>query len=238
MGFRNCLEKNEQGVLNAKEYQVILADPPWRYNFSATKCRRIENKYPTMDLEAIKNIRITTDNNAVLFLWATAPKLLEALAVMDAWGFKYKTHCVWDKEIIGMGYWFRGQHELLLVGTKGKLPPPEAAKRIGSVIRSRRTKHSKKPDIIQALISGWYPNTKKIELFARQQYPGWICWGNEVGKFDPKIKDVKVIDSKNTVKSKNIKKDNQSSNDVSRVKLSSSTSKNKEHRATKRGRAL
>lgn len=55
-----------------------------------------------------------SEDNAVLYLWATAPKLLEALEVMRAWGFKYKTQAVWDKSWVGMGYWFRGQHEILL----------------------------------------------------------------------------------------------------------------------------
>jgi len=74
----------------------------------------------------------------VLYLWATAPKLLEAIEVMKAWNFSYKTHAIWDKEKIGMGYWFRGQHELLLVGTKGHFSPPAASLRIPSVIREAR----------------------------------------------------------------------------------------------------
>ena len=94
------------------KYDVLLADPPWRYKFTKTKSRAIENQYHTMALENIKRLQVPSEDNAVLFLWATAPKLLEALDVMSAWGFEYKTCAVWDKAQIGMGFWFRGQHEL------------------------------------------------------------------------------------------------------------------------------
>lgn len=108
-------------------YQVIYADPPWRYDFSKSNSREIENQYPTMTVEEICALDVPSSTNSVLYLWATAPKLREALQVMDAWGFEYKSQMVWDKEILGMGYWFRGQHEILLVGTKGKFSPPPAA---------------------------------------------------------------------------------------------------------------
>src|SRR3990167_4109901 len=112
-----------------KKYQVIYADPPWKYDHTTSNTRRIENHYPTMSLEAIKSLDVPSDEDAVLYLWATAPKLQESLEVMKAWGFTYRSHMVWDKEIIGMGYWFRGQHELLLVGVKGSFSPPPSRMR-------------------------------------------------------------------------------------------------------------
>jgi len=87
-----------------KKYQVIYADCPWRYNFCKDNSDKIERHYPTMDLEEIKSLNIPADKNAVLFLWATAPKLLEALYVMRAWGFKYKTQAIWDKKWIGRSF--------------------------------------------------------------------------------------------------------------------------------------
>lgn len=161
-------------------YSVIYADPPWRYDFSKSDSREIENQYPTMTVEEICALKIPANENAVLYLWATAPKLLEALAVIKAWGFVYKTNAIWDKEIVGMGYWFRGQHELLLVGTKGKFSPPEQSLRISSVIKERRSKHSKKPSAVRDFIMAWFPDASKVELFARQATPGWDTWGNEV----------------------------------------------------------
>jgi len=165
-------------------FDIIYADPPWKYDFSETASREIEKNYPTMDLDKLKDKlkedKFKVADNAVLFMWATAPKLREALELMDAWGFEYKTHAIWDKQKIGMGYWFRGQHELLIVGVKGEFSPPEQEDRVSSVISIKRTKHSKKPDEIRDLISKWYPMHNKIELFAREKHEGWDVWGNEV----------------------------------------------------------
>ena len=79
-----------------------------------------------------------------------------------------------------MGYWFRGQHELLIVAKKGKFSPPESSKRISSVMKERRGKHSKKPDFIRDLIKEWYPNVARLEMFCREGKQGWHTWGNEV----------------------------------------------------------
>lgn len=168
-----------------KKYSIILADPPWKYDFSKDNSDKIETHYPPMSLSEICKLNIPSDDNAVLYLWATAPKLLEALAVMKAWGFTYKTNAVWDKGWIGMGYWFRGQHELLLVGTKGKFSPPKQEDRISSVLRVKKAGHSDKPDHIKIMIEKWYPDVKKLELFARNHTPlienkQWDVWGNEV----------------------------------------------------------
>jgi N6-adenosine-specific RNA methylase IME4 len=158
---------------------VILADPPWQYDFSLTVNREIENHYPTMTLEEIKAVKVPAAKDAVLFLWVTAPKLVEGLEVMSAWGFEYRTCAAWDKEVIGMGYWFRNQHELLLVGTRGNPPVPAPENRFPSVIRVRREDHSKKPDIVYEMIEKMLPEGKYLELFARQQRTGWTAWGNE-----------------------------------------------------------
>lgn len=161
------------------EYDVILADPPWNYNFSQSKSREIENQYPTMDVEEIKEKDIPSSEDSVLFLWATAPKLEEALEVMDAWGFDYVTNAVWDKEKMGMGYWFRNRHELILVGKKGNHSPPSEDERIESVIREERKEHSKKPKIHEFL-EKWWPDSNYLELFGREKREGWVVWGDEV----------------------------------------------------------
>ena len=168
-----------------KKYQVIYTDPAWKYDFAETDSRKIENQYPTMELEEIKNLPINeiADTNCVLYLWATAPKLIEALEVIKAWGFEYKTHAIWDKGVIGMGYWFRGQHELLIVATKGTVSPPMQNIRKSSVLKYNRNAHSKKPDAVRQLISLWFPKENKVELFARQRFQGWDVWGNEAPNF-------------------------------------------------------
>jgi N6-adenosine-specific RNA methylase IME4 len=163
------------------EYDVIYADPPWRYDFSETTSRDIENQYPTMAIDDIKAMKVPSASNAVLLLWATAPKLREALDVMSAWGFEYKTCAVWDKVKIGMGYWFRGQHEMLLVGTKGQYSPPPPELRISSVYTEARREHSEKPKHYYDMIETMFPGRSYLELFARKRNNDkWEVWGNQI----------------------------------------------------------
>jgi N6-adenosine-specific RNA methylase IME4 len=163
------------------KYEVIYTDPPWKYDFAESSNREIENHYPTMNLEDMKNIEIPCEDNSVLLMWATAPKLLEAIDLIKSWGFTYKTQMIWDKQVIGMGYWCRGQHEILLIATKGKFSPPETENRVSSIYSEKRGKHSKKPDYYYSLIEKMFPNMSYLELFARQKYNDkWQVWGNEV----------------------------------------------------------
>jgi len=183
---------NANKLPDEKSYTVILADCPWRYDFAETDNRKIENQYPTMDVDELKKFKVEFANgkkkaiddiaarDSVLFFWATAPKLREALTVLEAWGFEYKTHAIWDKEKIGMGYWFRGQHELLLVGTKGKMPAPGDYARVSSIIRAPRSKHSEKPEEVYQLIEKMYPKAARVEIFARNDREGWDSLGNQL----------------------------------------------------------
>ena len=164
----------------ATGYQVIYADPPWRYGFSKSNSRAIEAKYPTMTTAEICALSVPSATDSVLYLWAVAPKIGEALEVMKAWGFEYKSCAVWDKELPGMGYWFRGQHELLMVGVRGKVSPPLPSLRVSSVMRYRRGRHSAKPPQIRQMIDDWFPSKTKLEMFAREKPEGWHVFGNEV----------------------------------------------------------
>ncbi len=167
----------------AQKYpSLVLADPPWKYEFAETDSRQIENQYPSATVEDIIDHRPETQNDCVLLLWATVAKLEEALEVMRGWGFTYKTHAVWDKQKIGMGYWFRGQHELLLVGTKGKISPPEAEHRVSSIFSEERGKHSEKPQCIYEWIENAFPTLKKLEMYCRNPREGWLAWGNETNE--------------------------------------------------------
>jgi N6-adenosine-specific RNA methylase IME4 len=175
------------GELMGYDYQVILADPPWRYSHSRSKSRRVEQHYPTLTTEEICMIPVDewAAPCSVLYLWATAPKLPDALKVMQTWGFGYTTHGIWDKRRtprdVGSGYWFRGQHELLLVGTRGGYGPPAQELRVGSIIGSPRRKHSEKPTRVHELIEQWWPDARRLELFARAEREGWDVWGDELG---------------------------------------------------------
>lgn len=160
-------------------YGIIYADPPWRYD-NATPNRRIENHYPTMSDEEICALKVPAAKDAILYLWAVAPRVEIGLRVMNAWGFGYKTQAVWDKVKVGMGYWFRGQHEILMVGTRGDVSPPPQALRISSVIRTPRGRHSSKPDYVRDKIAEWYPDVPKLEMFSRLKRPGWEAFGNQI----------------------------------------------------------
>jgi len=173
-------------------FPVLLADPPWRYDFALdSDTRAIENQYPTMTTEDIAALEVPAADDAVLFLWVTSPKLPEGLDVLAGWGFQYVTSAVWVKDRIGMGYYFRQQHELLLVATKGDLPPPAQSDRPPSVVTAARGEHSAKPEEVYTLIEGMYPDylaaglanpggEMLCELFQRQPRKGWAGWGNEV----------------------------------------------------------
>ena len=178
-------ERDEQlksvvSIDETEEYNVILVDPPWQYDFSGTKNRDIENHYPTMTMDELKEMSLPAMEDSVMFMWATAPKLEEAIELLKVWGFAYKTCAVWDKEKIGMGYWFRGQHELLLVGVRGQVSPPAPENRLSSVIREKRTEHSKKPVCVYDMIEKMLPGGLYLEMFARNTRDGWGSWGNQI----------------------------------------------------------
>jgi N6-adenosine-specific RNA methylase IME4/stage V sporulation protein SpoVS len=166
-----------------RRYPVIYADPPWRYEHAESESRAIENQYPTMSHEELCELPVgdLATNDAIIFLWATAPKLAESLALLDAWGFNYRTCAVWDKQHIGMGYYFRVQHELLLIATRGEIPAPAPADRPPSVISSPRAAHSRKPAEFRDIIERFYPGLPRIELFCREAPEGWDTWGNQSG---------------------------------------------------------
>ena len=161
-------------------YSVIYADPPWRFGVRSDVTGReksAENHYPTMETTEISGLLAelggVAARDAVLFLWATNPMLREGLAVMQAWGFTYKHHWIWDKEVAGTGYWGRDRHELLLIGTRGEAAAPLPGSQPETVYRERKTRHSAKPDFYAETIERLYPRIAKVELFARAARPGW-----------------------------------------------------------------
>ncbi|MFW9973015.1 MAG: MT-A70 family methyltransferase [Candidatus Odinarchaeota archaeon] len=179
----NEIEKEKKPKPKTPEgkFGLIYADPPWQYNFTSSPTRTIEKEYSTMTLKEICNLKIPSTKDCILFLWCPAPKLYpEGLTVIKEWGFTYKTCMVWIKDKIGMGYYGRNRHELLLIATKGNPGIPIPKNRPDSVIEAPRTEHSKKPEIVYELIEKMYPNKEKIELFARNERKNWKSWGNEI----------------------------------------------------------
>lgn len=170
-----------------KKYSIIYADPPWRYERNGVQ-GAAEKIYPTMTEEEISNLPVEdiADENAVLFLWATFPKLREALHTINAWGFKYKTVAfVWLKLnrkgkgwFYGLGFWTRGNAEICLLATKGH--PKRKSNRVHQFIISPLRGHSQKPDETRSKILALVGDLPRIELFAREKADGWDAWGNEI----------------------------------------------------------
>ncbi|WP_395019814.1 MT-A70 family methyltransferase [Dongia sp.] len=178
-----------------EKYQVIYADPPWEYrqSGSATSSRGMAKQhYPTMTTEAICRLpvaQLKTDD-AVCFMWATFPNIAEALKVLQAWGFEYKTAAfVWVKTnprsgspFWGMGAYTRANAEVCLLGispnTKAKTQVQSKA--VHQIIHSPIERHSKKPDEVRRRIEQLLGDVPRLELFAREKAKGWDAWGNEV----------------------------------------------------------
>lgn len=159
-------------------FDVVLADPPWQYYLPLRGAP--DAHYPTMTQEDIVELELPVADDSILFIWATNPQLENALDVVREWGFAYKTNLVWVKDKIGTGYYVRGKHELLLIATKGKIPPPIEENRFPSVLYAPREEHSAKPDEVYHYIEVMYPNRRYLELFARNPREKWTSWGLEI----------------------------------------------------------
>ena len=168
-------------------FKTVMMDPPW-YEKGGGKIKRGADKhYPLLKTpDIIKTIYQCEHWNQVsdvahLYMWVTNNFLVDGLQVMQALGFRYVTNFVWVKDKQGLGQYFRGQHELCLLGTRGvgaaKLRTDN--KSLASVLSAPRTKHSKKPpssyELIEQRSIGPY-----LEIFGRVQRDGWTVWGNEV----------------------------------------------------------
>lgn len=186
------------GLGHGHRYQIIYADPPWTYENKKTGgsgTSGAATKYSTLSLEEIKNLPVKgiADKDAVLFMWAVVPLLPEALQVIEAWGFKYKTMITWRKIMsLGMGYWFRGQTEHLLFATKGKVKAFRCQR--ANFYECKAGEHSAKPEYFRRLIDEATKQMElrnKIELFARgdrvnknlfneNKFDGWDTLGNQI----------------------------------------------------------
>jgi len=173
-------QQEEIRLANEPErFSVILADPAWEYDFSKSDSRQIENQYLPSTMEDMKRLRVPASEDSIIFMWATSPKLREALELMQAWGFEYKTCMVWVKDKIGMGYYARQKHELLLIGGKGRLELADPSIRPESVFFAPRNEHSAKPQEVYQIIETMYPTYNKLEMFAREEREGWESWGDQ-----------------------------------------------------------
>lgn len=180
------------------KFGAILADPPWRFATFSEKGRQkcADQHYDVMSLEEIKALPVAdvAADDCALFIWVLDHMIPDALEVIEAWGFTYKTVAFyWAKTAkgcdetgefrfpIGQGYWTRANPEQCLLATKGR--PQRLSRAVRRLVVSERREHSRKPDRIrqdvEALVGGPY-----LEMFSRSSAPGWTAWGNETEKFD------------------------------------------------------
>ena len=190
--FFFIVKEGGENIEEKKKYQIIYADPPWKYNSRANHKTKFRGgacgHYDLMSMEEIKElpIRELADENCVLFLWVTFPYLKEQIKLFEHWGFEYKTlGFSWLKQnpknrklFFGVGYYAKSNCEVCLMGIKGKMKP--VSNKVSSAILSPREEHSKKPDEVRDRIVQLFGDIPRIELFARQKTPGWDVWGNEV----------------------------------------------------------
>jgi len=168
-----------------KKYKTIYADPPWEERGGGVIKRGADAHYPLMHYTEIKALPVKNLAHPVgchLYLWVTNNFLNTGLEVMREWGFVYITTITWMKDKQGLGQYFRGITEHCLFGVRGKLPFKIIdGKRMQGLtgFTAIRREHSRKPDEMREMIE-MVSYEPRIELFAREQFPGWDAWGNEV----------------------------------------------------------
>lgn len=176
-----------------KKYQIIYADPPWRYKCTRKTAKNkggaAEHHYPTMSHEELCNTLVPSAKDAFLFMWVTNAKLLEGLDLIDKWGFKFiNVAFTWVKQNksgvgfkFGTGYYTRGSTEMCLLAKKGK--PQVKSHKVRALVIERIREHSRKPDCVRDRIVELCGDVPRIELFARTKIKGWDVWGNQTDKF-------------------------------------------------------
>jgi N6-adenosine-specific RNA methylase IME4 len=183
-------------AMNGRQFATILADPPWRFTNRTGKMapehRRL-SRYGTMALKEICTLPVgdVATTPAHLYLWVPNALLPDGLAVMQAWGFDYKSNLVWHKirkdggsDGRGVGFYFRNVTEVLLFGTRGRNARTLApGRRRVNLLASRKREHSRKPDEFYDLIEACSPGPR-LEMFARGNRPGWASWGNQAEQYE------------------------------------------------------
>lgn len=179
------------GDLRPLHYGCIIADPPWRFfNYSAAgEAKNPVAHYGCVETANLANMPVSqlAAPDCALLMWATAPMLPDAIDLMRAWGFTFKSAGAWAKQsatgekwAFGTGYCFRSAAEFFLLGTIGK--PKVRSRSVRNLIVAPVREHSRKPDDLHLMAELLYDGPY-AEMFARSRRSDWDCWGNEVGKF-------------------------------------------------------
>lgn len=195
------MEQGLFGIPKSLKFRLVLADPPWHFvNWSADAPGKTHNRsrgaakwYPTETLDTLKSMAPPVERDAILLLWAISSHLPDALELMSAWGFTYKSVAwVWVKITrsfpprvwLGMGYYLRQCTELCLLGVRGSPPRGSCRNEPAVIFAPRGEAHSSKPPEQYLKIDRMWPDlVPRLEMFARQPREGWYVWGNEIPNF-------------------------------------------------------
>lgn len=173
-------------------FEVIYMDPPWDYagqtqhgGAHSDPSGGAASHYPTMTVaEMLEKIQLPAAKDCVLFMWTSSPHLDQAIELGQGWGFDYATVAfVWHKQARNPGFYTMSECELCLVFKKGKIPQPRGSRNECQFISQARQQHSRKPDEVRNRIARMWPQQAKLEMFARQQTPGWHTQGNQQAHF-------------------------------------------------------
>lgn len=172
-------------------YELIVVDPPWRFRtWSETnQAKSASRHYDLMTTDDIMRLPVgrLAQRDCILLLWATGAMQPQALDVMRAWGFTYKSQMIWRKVTasgkvrMGTGYWARSMHEPILIGCIGK---PRKFKAFPSIFDGIAREHSRKPDEFYQIVDRCAPALRRADIFSRETRAGFDGFGNEHGKFD------------------------------------------------------
>jgi N6-adenosine-specific RNA methylase IME4 len=190
-GFETCtVDDLNKLVRDGKKFGTIYADPPWLYGNQATRSST-GNHYDGMTISEIAALPIKelVSENAHLHLWTTNGFIFECKAIMEAWGFEYKSCFVWVKPELGIGNYWRLSHEFMLFGLRGKAPFQDHS--LKSWLEHERGQHSAKPEAIRKMVEKASVGPR-LELFGRRVADGWTVWGNQIsrGMFDTEIESI------------------------------------------------
>lgn len=178
------------GDLQPHSYDFIMSDFAWSFALFSSKGegKSAQSHYSVMSLDEIKTLPVLDlcKEDCVHWMWATNPMLPQAIEVMKAQGFTYKTAGTWLKTTVkgkiafGTGYVLRSSNEPFLIGTRGK---PKTSKSVRSGFTGLAREHSRKPEEAYRAAELLMPNARRLELYSRTNRPGWDHFGNEAGKF-------------------------------------------------------
>lgn len=178
-----------------QKFRTILADPPWQFQNRTGKMapehKRL-SRYGTLTLREICEIpvQLAADEPSHLYLWVPNALLPEGIAVMQAWGFQYKTNVIWHKvrkdggpDGRGVGFYFRNTTEIVLFGIRGSMRTLTPGRTQVNIIRTQKQEHSRKPDELYDIIEACSPGPR-LEMFARGTRPGWSSWGDQADTYE------------------------------------------------------